>query len=101
MLYGSRHRRALALAGGRVQRSGPDGPASATEQSIWSFATGAVVPSSPAVANGAVYIGSFDFKLYAFDPAGGTAAVQRPAAWQLHPNYSLQPQENGTVLTHR
>src|SRR4051812_44987524 len=36
----------------------------------WTGATGASVLSSPAVAGGVAYVGSFDAKLYAFDAAG-------------------------------
>ncbi len=35
----------------------------------WSYATGGSIESSPAVANGIVYVGSNDKKLYAFDAA--------------------------------
>jgi outer membrane protein assembly factor BamB len=37
---------------------------------LWTAATGGAVRSSPAVANGTVYVGSDDGKLYAFDAAG-------------------------------
>jgi outer membrane protein assembly factor BamB len=37
---------------------------------LWKATTGDVVESSPAVANGIVWVGSFDKKLYAFDAAG-------------------------------
>jgi outer membrane protein assembly factor BamB len=37
---------------------------------LWTAATGGTVRSSPAVANGNVYVGSDDGKLYAFDAAG-------------------------------
>ena len=37
---------------------------------MWTGATGGPVRSSPAVANGLVYVGSDDGKLYAFDAAG-------------------------------
>lgn len=37
----------------------------------WTYATGAFVESSPAVANGVVYIGSDDGNLYALDAASG------------------------------
>jgi outer membrane protein assembly factor BamB len=40
---------------------------------LWTGATGAAIFSSPAVANGVVYVGSQDDKLYAFDAAGGPA----------------------------
>ena len=35
---------------------------------LWKFKTGGGVYSSPAVANGTVYIGSYDGNLYAFSP---------------------------------
>jgi outer membrane protein assembly factor BamB len=54
-----------------------------------------LVESSPAVANGVVYVGSADGNVYAFDLAGGTAAIKRPAPAQLHPNYTLRPQRGG------
>lgn len=39
--------------------------------SAWRFVTGGVVSSSPAVANGIVYVGSDDKNLYAFDAVTG------------------------------
>ena len=38
----------------------------------WTFSTGSPIHSSPAVANGTVYCGSRDGKLYALDAATGT-----------------------------
>ena len=37
-----------------------------TGAKLWSYATGTDVVSSPAVANGVVYMGSKDGKVYAF-----------------------------------
>ncbi len=37
----------------------------------WTFSTGGPIHSSPAVADGTVYVGSQDFKLYALDAATG------------------------------
>src|ERR1035441_8293892 len=42
-----------------------------TGQAIWSAAAGNYVQSSPAVANGVVYLGSADNNLYAFNAATG------------------------------
>jgi outer membrane protein assembly factor BamB len=40
---------------------------------LWTGATGSIIyTSSPAVANGLVYVGSFDYKLYAFSAAAGS-----------------------------
>ena len=38
---------------------------------LWSYATGGYVLSSPAVANGVVYVGSRDYKLYALKAKTG------------------------------
>jgi outer membrane protein assembly factor BamB len=64
----------------------------ATGAQLWSFTTGNFVFSGPAVANGVVYAGSADNNLYSFSLAGGIAAVRRPSAGQLHPNYNLRQQ---------
>ena len=44
----------------------------------WTGGTGSLVQSSAAVANGVVYVGSFDAKLYAFDAAGSTGCSGTP-----------------------
>ena len=43
----------------------------ATGQEKWRFATGKKIKSSPAVANGAVFVGSHDRHLYAVDAESG------------------------------
>jgi outer membrane protein assembly factor BamB len=45
---------------------------------LWTAATGGPVISSPAVANGVVYVGSNDNKLYAFDARGTTGCTGSP-----------------------
>jgi hypothetical protein len=40
-----------------------------TNNTIWSYTTGRWVVSSPAVADGKVYVGSWDGKVYAFGPS--------------------------------
>ncbi len=55
----------------------------------WSYATGDIVSSSPAVANGVVYLGAFDQNIYAFDLPGGSSAVARPEPFALKPDRSL------------
>jgi outer membrane protein assembly factor BamB len=46
---------------------------------LWTATTGSAIGfSSPAVANGVVYIGSTDTKLYAFDAAGMTSCAGTP-----------------------
>src|SRR5439155_300336 len=44
----------------------------ATGTERWSFPTGDIVDSSPAVANGVVYVGSFDGRIYAIDALTGS-----------------------------
>ncbi|MBI2300774.1 MAG: PQQ-binding-like beta-propeller repeat protein [Armatimonadetes bacterium] len=50
----------------------------------WEFATGDRVLSSPAVANGVVYIGSTDKSLYALDADSGAAHWTIPTEAELH-----------------
>jgi outer membrane protein assembly factor BamB len=46
---------------------------------VWTAATGAMISTqAPAIANGVVYISSFDNKLYAFDAAGTTHCSGAP-----------------------
>jgi outer membrane protein assembly factor BamB len=45
---------------------------------LWTAATGGAVRSSPAVANGNVYVGSDDGKLYAFDAEGAFNCAAGP-----------------------
>jgi outer membrane protein assembly factor BamB len=42
-----------------------------TGSKLWSYTTGKLVESSPAVANGVVYFGSHDHKVYALDARTG------------------------------
>lgn len=64
----------LALVGGvgcgmaREQQLGQTTPEPAKK---WSYRTGGYILSSPAVVNGIVYVGSFDYSLYALDAASG------------------------------
>jgi PGF-CTERM protein len=48
------------------------GPAPSNGLLKWNFTTGSVVESSPAVANGVVYVGSNDGNLYALNANNGT-----------------------------
>jgi outer membrane protein assembly factor BamB len=74
----------------------PGGSVSALNAStgarLWSYATGSLTNSSPAVANGVVDAGSFDGDLYAFRLPGGLATSGRPSPGNLHPSYSLRTQ---------
>jgi serine/threonine-protein kinase len=38
---------------------------------LWNYTTGRTVHSSPAIANGVLYIGSYDNKMYALDASTG------------------------------
>jgi len=46
-------------------------PAPSTNQTLWNYTTGGFVSSSPAVAGGKVYVGSYDNNTYCFDAATG------------------------------
>jgi outer membrane protein assembly factor BamB len=68
----------------------------------WQATTGSYIFSSPAVANGVVYVGSYDDKLYAFAlGAGNDAIYQRnmepPAPNTLHPDLRLEPARSETA----
>ncbi len=60
-------------------------------EGAWSYTTGSGVFSSPAVANGVVYVGSDDSKVYAFEVPGSLGTPNRPNPASLRPDYSLQP----------
>ena len=44
-----------------------------TNHILWSYPTGDIVSSSPAVAGGVVYVGSYDGKVYALSATTGTS----------------------------
>ncbi|MCL6731009.1 PQQ-binding-like beta-propeller repeat protein [Streptomyces neyagawaensis] len=73
----SRRRLLLGLAGAGVAGAGYttwrllDGTERRPGQRLWTFSTGKTVNSTPAVADGVVYIGSGDQRLYALDAATG------------------------------
>ena len=70
-------------AAGVIHCRGISGARSCTP--LWTGATGNAVQSSPAVANGVVYAGSLDGKLYAFDAAGVTDCSGTSAARSCTP----------------
>ena len=68
----------------------------------WAYTTGSYVYSSPAVANGVVYVGSADNNVYAFDQVGGTLVrtkQQAPDLSVLRPDLTLKPSRPVTELT--
>jgi outer membrane protein assembly factor BamB len=56
---------------------------------LWTATTGFNILSSPAVANGVVYVGSGDESIYAYS-LGVVLGPIRPKPSSLHPNYSLK-----------
>jgi hypothetical protein len=61
---------------------------------LWSYATDYWIVTSPAVADGMVYVGSNDGHVYAFGlpdvgPKKKTDASQRPNVNTLHPDLNL------------
>ncbi len=67
----------------------------ATGQPLWSAATGGSIESSPAVANGVVYVGSDDGSLHAFDlpSALAPAPPARPDPATLKPSVAVLPRQ--------
>jgi outer membrane protein assembly factor BamB len=49
---------------------------------LWIGATNGLIVSSPAVANGVVYVGSFDHQLHAYDAAGNLGCSDTPKTCQ-------------------
>lgn len=66
-----------------------------TCQPLWVGATHGYVQSSPAVANGVVYVGSGDGNLYAFDAAGIIGCSGRPTV--CNPLSGFYTNDNGSV----
>jgi len=50
---------------------------------VWSYTTGDEVWSSPAVANGRVYVGSDDNEIYAFGVSSGTSAISQVLTYAI------------------
>jgi outer membrane protein assembly factor BamB len=65
---------------GRLDAFDANGCGQATCHPLWQGLTGtqSILQSSPAVANGVVYVGAFDGKLYAFDANGCGQATCQP-----------------------
>jgi len=58
---------------------------------LWQFTTGNNVFSSPAVANGMLFVGSEDNNVYAFSlPNNPVRAPERPDPATLRPNPNLK-----------
>ncbi len=53
---------------------------------LWSYTTGGTVETRPAIANGVVYVGSDDGKVYAFGLTGGTRTKGASAKHEAAPN---------------
>jgi outer membrane protein assembly factor BamB len=95
-----------AVANGVVYVGSPQYNVSALNAStgavLWQYAT-ASVPSAPSVADGAVYVGD-EFKLYAFDLAGGDgnalSSSSRPKFGALHPDLKLEAPEKRGRMSH-
>ena len=78
---GSRLRRRTRQDGARARPK--------TGKAFWTFATGARIDSSPAIAGGRVYIGSNDGKLYVLDVATGKSVFQFEAGGPLSASPAL------------
>jgi outer membrane protein assembly factor BamB len=65
------------------------GTGNATCAPLWQGLTGNWIASSPAVANGVVYLKSTVGTLYAYDLTTAPFAPPRPSIKSLRPRYSL------------
>ena len=61
----------LAVCVPEAMGSGPAASAGPDESRLWSYATGGWVAMAPTVADGVVYVGSDDHRVYALDAATG------------------------------
>jgi outer membrane protein assembly factor BamB len=68
------------------------GTGDATCFPLWQGAAGSDIDTSPAVADGVVYAGSYDHHLYAWDLAAGSPAAPRPVASDLRSDRTLHRQ---------
>ena len=59
-------------------------PAPSTNQTLWNYTTGGFVSSSPAVADGKVYVGSYDNNTYCFDAATGAKVWNFTTGGNMH-----------------
>jgi len=66
----------------------------ATGELLWSAPTGFTIDSSPAVANGVVYVGSYDNYVYAFDAATGQLIWRAPTGFYVESSPAVA---NGVV----
>jgi len=55
-----------------------------TNQTLWSYVTGIYVYSSPAVADGKVYVGAGDGKVYCLDSLTGTQVWNYTTGWYVY-----------------
>ena len=60
-----------------------DSPTSRTNDKLWNYTTGSNVYSSPAVADGKVYVGSSDGKVYCLNALNGTCLWSYPTGGQV------------------
>jgi outer membrane protein assembly factor BamB len=71
----------------------------ATGDRVWTFQAGAAIAAGPAIANGTVYFGSFDKKLYAVDAATGALRCSfATTGLVLTPPIVVDPDGNGPTV---
>ena len=57
---------------------------------LWQYVTGNAISSTPVIANGLVYIGSWDNNLYSFGLGVSNTGSEKPRLGSLKPNLSLK-----------
>jgi outer membrane protein assembly factor BamB len=71
----------------------------ASGQRVWSFQAGGAIAAGPVVANGTVYVGSFDKKLYALDAATGALSCSvTTTGLVLTPPIVVDPDGAGPIV---
>ena len=72
-----------------TSRVGTTGSATGTPEPAWTFDTGGVVESSPAIVDGVVYVGTFAGRLHALDAATGAELWAFPVGGLLRASPSV------------
>jgi outer membrane protein assembly factor BamB len=62
----------------------------------WAFQTGGAVVAGPIVAQGVVYVGSYDFNIYAINASTGTKIWSFPTGYQVKSSVAY---DNGKIYT--
>lgn len=68
-----------------------------TGQQIWNYTTGDEITSSPAIADGVLFIGSFDNNVYALNISGGNPLIPKTNPNSNHSTTNPGPTKSGSL----